>query len=72
MDFYLNNKQLFLDQTLVTEYDRMYKHKTIEFLSREENRYEIKPVFIYLPPNPLFMRIPDFVVLKVSLLKTKT
>jgi hypothetical protein len=33
-----------------------------------ETDYYLEAIFIYLPPNPLFIRIPDLVILKVFMM----
>lgn len=38
-----------------------------EFQSSEGHTCKLEPVFIYLPPNPLYT-IPDYVILKVQLI----
>lgn len=66
VDVLLGDSLLFEDLQW-TDREHINRQIKAEFISSEGHTYKIDPVFIYLPPNPLYT-IPDYVILKVQLI----
>ncbi len=73
LDIYGNSRMLFEDLFLTDSKDPS-SQTSVQFCSSDNHQYEIKPVFIYLPPNfllsnfvPGYGRVPDFVILEIRL-----
>lgn len=60
IDLFLNGKKLESVSGLFAE------RKIKNVITSNGQIYSIEPIFIYLPPNPIMHRIPDFVILKIS------
>ena len=65
----MNNNTNPISQSVFTESGGLYEQNAVKFTSSEKNIYEVIPVFIYLPPNLLMYKVPDYVVLKVTLVE---
>lgn len=69
VDFYLNEDETPFETSAIGDVIDVKKQKKITFETSNHIKFEIISIFIYLPPNPLFQRIPDFVMFKVIISK---